>query len=75
MFKVGDVVKVKSKILCDFGSGPLIVSKVESFIEQEYDVAGEPEQWISIEGFPQDGSHTYMSRVFELVERTSLENK
>lgn len=62
--KVGDsvILTIKSSLECFGPKGtPLIVSRVEG-------------EWISIAGFPQDGSYTYRSVNFELAN-FSLENE
>lgn len=58
--QVGDVVRVANLGVGCFGYGELIVSRVDR---------NGLSAWISIEGYPQDGTFTYMESVFELVNR------
>lgn len=59
-FQVGDIVRVANLGVTALGWGELVVSKVERDGLTE---------WISIEGYPQDGRATYTASVFQLVDR------
>ena len=63
-FQVGDVVRA-ANLVDIFGDIDLIISQVEPIHDRW---GGEELQWVSINGFPQSGSHTYMSTHFKLVD-------